>query len=146
VAERKPEPHLSLHHIVVDSTLWVLVVVVVVVVHMSRIDPGTHMWEHWIVGKRGLLGAGLASEMGLEHTQKPVAEIQEEDSAGTALGPEHAPVPHELGYEAVVLVVGSWLRLLLFCTVDVPRNIMRNNVQIGTWQAIQVLNRKFCEN
>jgi len=120
VAECKPEPRLSQHHIALvraaDSTLGVLVEEVAVVLNMSRIDPGTHMcveMGHWIVGKPGLLNVGLASEMGLEYIQMLVAEIQEEDSAGTVPGPEHASIPHELGYEVVVLAVGSWLRFLL---------------------------------
>ena len=101
--ECEPEPRLSRHHIVpaqvADSTLAVLVVVVALV---SRIDPETHMSGE---GEGRIAGElGLVSVTGLEHIQTLVAEAQQEP--GTVPGPE---VPHELGYETVVLVVGSWL-------------------------------------
>jgi len=100
VLECEPEPRLSRHHIapaqVVDSTLAVLVVVALV----CCIDPETHMSGE---GERRIAGElGLASVTGLEHIQTLVVEAQQEP--GNVPGPE---VPHELGYEMVVLVAGS---------------------------------------
>lgn len=86
-----------------------------------------------IVGKLGLLNAGLASAMGLGYVQTPAVEMQGGDVAGTVPGPGYAQESRELGYEAVVLVVGSWLRSLLplyrGCTVDVPSDIYRKSLR-----------------